>query len=440
LIADCYQFGTGETMSQRLRFEAIQTAVPKANAGKLSAPDLDVLVNGYVLGQAIERFKAGQARGAVQLIDQLPYSLKTQKFVSLMRVKAAQALGERQFTEAVEQHRALFGSDPGLEMLLITRCWQHDQWADAVDLINSLRGSVGEDPFLIGKLAEAYWKANQKSLALRHAQLAVAQDPSLVAPHRVLLSLAMEKNIHTEISRLQTVLRNLGDTLPAPTVIASAQPTTTQPAQGADQWTEVVRKRRDEQLAIYMRRVQEIEEELRGLSKAKPARTAGAITQRRKELVQNLTYAKKVAKAFEQLTPAEVADLFKQVDDRNDQRIRALTKVYGDAKSVGEAIVKQQEDVLQCTYKGSSNSHIAMLRGSSSEAEVRATYTVQYRAQSGVVLAGQAEVELYKVAEGCWVPRMLVIEGQPRSFTLDSNATPYLVGYDGTRFLPVPQP
>ncbi|HEV7301637.1 MAG TPA: hypothetical protein VGN72_19905 [Tepidisphaeraceae bacterium] len=326
-------------------------------------------------------------------------------------------------------------------MLLITRCWRQGHWAEAIDLINSIRGSVGEDPFLVGKLAELYLNTNQKSLALRHAQRAVADEPTLVAPLRVLMSLAIENNDQKEITRLQAVLRTLGERIPDPGIALSVllpATSSTQPTLDPDHWNDVLRKRRDEQLASYVSGAQKIEAELRGLAKGPSATgtTPGATAQRRKELAQKLAYAKRVAKAFEQLGPREVGDLFVQLDSSNAKRMRALALAYGEAKGVGEAVIRQQQDVIECTYRGSSESHVAMLRGSSSDSEIRTTYTVQYRAQSGVVFAGQAEVELYKVDEGCWVPRMLMMEGQPRSFALDPNTVPYVVGYDGTRFVP----
>ncbi|HEV7301638.1 MAG TPA: hypothetical protein VGN72_19910 [Tepidisphaeraceae bacterium] len=104
LIADSYQLGTGEILTERLRFHAIQTVLPKTTpAGKLSRADLDVLINGSVLTQATGRFEAGQASGAIHLIDQLPESLKTRRSVSLLRARAAQMLGERSFADALER-------------------------------------------------------------------------------------------------------------------------------------------------------------------------------------------------------------------------------------------------------------------------------------------------------------------------------------------------
>src|SRR5690606_34394436 len=92
---------------------------------------------------------------------------------------------------------------------------QNKDYAKMLEALFTLDEAVGGDPYLAGMKAAAYAGIGSVPQAKKHAEQALAKEPSLAQPHWILVYVALEERNNAEVARLLTRLENeLGETIP----------------------------------------------------------------------------------------------------------------------------------------------------------------------------------------------------------------------------------
>lgn len=216
-VVDVFELSSGGEWSHMLRTLALPLVVsgdPMA-LRSLSPADRDILNNAALLGEIYRKSETKQVGELASLISQLPPSLQNDRYLSILNVKATAELGGTTFNVAVERHQRQFPNDPSLSFVTLQKYVHNKDYAKMLEALFTLDEAVGGDPFLGTLKALAYAGIGSVPQAKQCAQQAMAKEPSLAQPRRVLAYIAIEEKNYSEAIRQFTVLeRELGETIP----------------------------------------------------------------------------------------------------------------------------------------------------------------------------------------------------------------------------------
>ena len=157
----------------------------------------------------------GQHEKALQIYDQLPSELQRDKNVLLIRLRAAQAVGEAAYAEAVRDLRAVHPDDPCIDLYGITCFLQKKDFAQALASINRVEKSLGDAPYANLLRAYVHQNAGNWPAAQKAAEAAVAAEPTLADAHWILVLVSLQEKRHAEtLQRLREIERRFAPEFP----------------------------------------------------------------------------------------------------------------------------------------------------------------------------------------------------------------------------------
>src|SRR5262249_1542834 len=152
--------------------------------------------------------RAGQHQEVLTLYDQLPADLQRDKNVLLMRLRAAQAVGDDKYAEAMRDFRTYHSDDPCIDFLSITYYLQTKEFARALQMIDRVEKAIDGDPYLNLLRALVHTEAGDILAARKDDEKALAEEPTLLEAHWDLVRIAMlEKNFTETLERLREIER-----------------------------------------------------------------------------------------------------------------------------------------------------------------------------------------------------------------------------------------
>ncbi|MGO8691564.1 MAG: tetratricopeptide repeat protein [Thermoguttaceae bacterium] len=196
---DAYIYAQGELTSETLHRDLL-LAGPTGQEGD----DLRNLANVEALARCVQN---GEAAKAMEAYAHLPDSLKVQKNILLLRLRASVLLGSKEKETAIRDFRAAFPHDPALDFLLIDVYCLHKQYAKARASIDRFDRLVGGDPYLNLVRASTYLAENQYKTARQYAEKAIAAESDLVYAYFSLIAISLAEKDFDETSRLLTAIR-----------------------------------------------------------------------------------------------------------------------------------------------------------------------------------------------------------------------------------------
>lgn len=212
-IKDVYVYYSGERLSQILRRAYIAVAAD-ANKGlldRLSGWESDYVKNLPVLKKMTESYKAGQHREVLKAYLQLPDSLKKDKSFLVIRVQAAQALGDERYAAAMEDFRRYYPDDPCLDLLGIDVYAIRKDYARALASIDRLDRSLGGDPYLSVLRAGMLLRQGNPASARKAALGAIGAEPDLVDGYWTMVTISLEEKAFDDTLKWLKVLRDRFD-------------------------------------------------------------------------------------------------------------------------------------------------------------------------------------------------------------------------------------
>jgi len=205
---DIHVFMSGELLSQTFRRAYLQIAAQQ-NAGfleKLTGSDQKI-VNSYVkLGEMAQATRSGQFAPALEIYRTLAPEVQKEKSVLLVRLQAAQNLGDAEYTQAMEQFRQAHPDDTCIDILSIDYYFIKKRYAEAMACIDRVDRALGGDPYLETMRAGVFLEQNDPAAARASLHRAMAADSSLVDLYWSLINVSLkEKNFDETLQTLRTI-------------------------------------------------------------------------------------------------------------------------------------------------------------------------------------------------------------------------------------------
>lgn len=216
-VIDLFELSSGGEWSRIIRTVALPLVVSADPVAlrNLTPADREIVNNAPLLGEIFRSSNAKQMSQLPNLISQLPQSLRNDRYISLLNVKATAELGAVAFNAAVQRHQQRFPNDPSLSYATFQHHVRAKDYTKMLEALFTLDEAIGGDPYIAGLKAAAYAGIGNIQQAKRHAQQAVAKEPSLAQSHWILVCVALEEKNYGEVARLLTRLEDdLGETIP----------------------------------------------------------------------------------------------------------------------------------------------------------------------------------------------------------------------------------
>jgi tetratricopeptide (TPR) repeat protein len=178
---DIYLYLTGEFMSETLRRLYIAAAANESRGflARLTGRESTYAKHLSQIQQMNSAIAQGHFRQALQVYEQLPDELKNDKTFLLLRLRAAQTLGDAEYQSAIDALHQLYPDDRSADLLSIDGHVMRKNYAKALDAIDRVDKAVGGDPYLEVVRANTYLKAGDLRSAQQCAGKAIEQDASL---------------------------------------------------------------------------------------------------------------------------------------------------------------------------------------------------------------------------------------------------------------------
>jgi hypothetical protein len=212
-IADVYVFLSGENASDSLR-RLFLPAAAEASKGlleKLLTSESDMVkyhrsilaISGYT--------REGRPAEAMRVYRSLPESVQREKCVLLLRLLAAQKLGEKEHAAGLDGLHAQYPDDPCHDLLAINFHILGRRHDEALAAVDRLEQAVGGDPYLVSVRGDIHYAKGDGATAARYAKEAIGAEPTLAAPHWTLVRVSLaERKFDETVKLLLRIEETLG--------------------------------------------------------------------------------------------------------------------------------------------------------------------------------------------------------------------------------------
>ncbi|MGE3802538.1 MAG: tetratricopeptide repeat protein, partial [Candidatus Kapaibacterium sp.] len=166
------------------------------------------------LSDAIEqmqlRYKAGEFRDVVDYYASLSESLRHQKILHLIRIRAVSAIEDDElYATAIEEAQSLFPNDPALDLLLIDFYAIRQQYDSVLIAIDQLDKRI-KDPYLDYQRGSIALAQKDYDKARAYAQALIRYDSALAEPYLLLISAAMDEKNHSALADGLALMQEAG--------------------------------------------------------------------------------------------------------------------------------------------------------------------------------------------------------------------------------------
>ncbi len=185
--------------------------------------DLNVFVGGTRLSESLRRgfrdeaglddtigmtrpMREGRPQEALAFHDRLPAKRRDQKALLLLRVKAAEAVGDAEHRDALEHLERLGAGDPAVDLVLLGVYSERGEHDRIVKVIESIDEAVGGDPYLAAMKASALLQSGDVPAARVAAEQATAQEPTLRYAQVIRLEVVVAQRDHAATADALTAL------------------------------------------------------------------------------------------------------------------------------------------------------------------------------------------------------------------------------------------
>ena len=129
---------------------------------------------------------------ALSIYDSLPQSLKEQKAVILLRIRAAMNTDDKAYEAAMADHLRLFPDDPAADFIGIDYHLLGGRIDECLDSVRSLNKKV-QDPYLNNMMAGVMLEAGRAADAEKEAEKAIAAEPDMMDAHWMTMTASMQQ-------------------------------------------------------------------------------------------------------------------------------------------------------------------------------------------------------------------------------------------------------
>lgn len=203
-VGDIYVFLSAEDLSTTFRrfYVAMLAENDRSLLEKLSGKTAE-LANHMDEFQAMgTRIRTGQFREALDIYESLPEVLKTEKAVLILRYQAAVGVGSAETIQAVREFKKHYPDDACIDFLSIDLHASTGDFDQALECVDQVEKSVGDDPYLNVLRASCLVAAKRYEAAKQAANAAVEAEPDLIQAYWTLVTISLETKDFEEVTRL----------------------------------------------------------------------------------------------------------------------------------------------------------------------------------------------------------------------------------------------
>ena len=179
---DVYVYAAGEYMSDVMRrMYKTATAAKQPFIDRLLGKKHPAMQMATMYKEMAEKTTSGRHAEAVALFKRMPPELRREKSAFILYVTASSSMDEEQYRSAIEELRAAFPNDAGLDLMLIDGYVLRQRYDDALAAIDRLDRDLDGDPYLDLLRASTCRLKRDEHNAVRYTRRAVEREPELAA-------------------------------------------------------------------------------------------------------------------------------------------------------------------------------------------------------------------------------------------------------------------
>jgi hypothetical protein len=208
---DIYMFASGEYFSDMLRRLFVIGAEADPNLlERLAGAKKNPLVSAAPkVRDMMAKIRAGDGKGAVEIYRALPRELQRDKAILLTYVMACAKTGDDDLhVRALEDLRASFPNDRGMEMMFIDGSILRGDYDEAVAIIDRIDQAVGGDPYLDVMRANIRLQEGKLDQAATFAARATERDRGREDAWWTRVNVSLAQKDFSETARLLVVIRD----------------------------------------------------------------------------------------------------------------------------------------------------------------------------------------------------------------------------------------
>lgn len=215
-IADVYGYLGGEKTSATWRRLVLPVAAEKDKGflEKLVGKENEFVANAPKLMSMQQAFQSGRFAEALATYGSMPQSMREEKMVLLMRLRAAEQVGEKEHAAALEDIVRLFGDDPAMSLALLFAFAARRDYPKALAAVDRIEKGVGGDPYLHLQRTAIFRLTGRREAARAEAEKALAEEPTLGSAYWQLIQLALEEKRWSDVTGLLSALEKQGAQIP----------------------------------------------------------------------------------------------------------------------------------------------------------------------------------------------------------------------------------
>ncbi|HEY0372001.1 MAG TPA: tetratricopeptide repeat protein [Thermoanaerobaculia bacterium] len=180
--ADVYLYATGEYFSDTMkRMYKFAEASEPSFMERLKRKKNPVLRMAQMYKEMGEAVGSGRHAQAVMLFKQMPPELRKEKSILVAYVTASANVDNDQYQKAIEELRAAYPNEPGMDLMLIDGYILRERYDDAIAAVNRLDKDLNGDPYLDILRANISAAKGDSNGMQRYANRAVEREPALAA-------------------------------------------------------------------------------------------------------------------------------------------------------------------------------------------------------------------------------------------------------------------
>ncbi|HWE37510.1 MAG TPA: hypothetical protein VG406_13150 [Isosphaeraceae bacterium] len=212
--ADIFVVTSGESLAATFRRVFIPLAAHESRGllERLTGAESDLVKNLSKIEAMTNALNGGQYSRALDAFDQLPPALKKEKAWEILRIQAAQKLGDdAKYAAAIDDFRANHPDDPAADLQSIDSYIIKKQYEKAIEGIDRLDKAVGGDPYLDTMRGNVYLISEKPEEARKAGERAIAEEADLVQGYAVVVAATLRtKEYDATLDALRKMRKQFG--------------------------------------------------------------------------------------------------------------------------------------------------------------------------------------------------------------------------------------
>jgi hypothetical protein len=188
-VIDLLIYMTGERFSETMRRMFLMAAQQQGLLDKLLGRKNDLVENLPKVQTMVQLARSGQGAKAMAIYDKLPATVKKEKMCMLVRMQAAQQVGDEAYLAAIRDMEKAFGDDPRMLLMRFDGLFMTNQFDKCLDLLAQLEKQTGPDAYLYTCNANVFSAKGNVAKATEWATKAIDTEPDFIQGYFSLLAI-----------------------------------------------------------------------------------------------------------------------------------------------------------------------------------------------------------------------------------------------------------